>query len=64
MRGFPDWGNVPSYFGGFALIVAVISMRRDGRDRRRSQAEKMAAWTEKREDSWEVILRNQSDLRL
>lgn len=62
MPGFPDWGNVPSYFGGLALIVAVITMGRDGRDRRRAQAEKVAGWAEKRDDAWEVTLRNTSDL--
>jgi hypothetical protein len=59
---FPDWGNIPAYFGGLALLIAIITLSRDHRDRRRSQAQKVAAWVEEDEDGCKIVLRNKSEL--
>lgn len=59
---FPDWGSFPAYFAGAALVIAVYSMGRDRRDRHRSQAVKVAAWTENHEDGYTIFVRNKSDL--
>jgi hypothetical protein len=63
MTSFPDWGNVPEYFSGLALLVAVATFSRARRDALRSQADKVAAWGAEPEDGRpKIVLRNSSDL--
>jgi hypothetical protein len=62
MSGFPDWGNVPEYFSGLALVLAVITFNRTHQEQQRSQAEKVAAWGVGDIGHYKIIVRNQSDL--
>jgi hypothetical protein len=63
MTSFPGWGNVPEYFSGLALLVAVASFGRARRDALRSQADKVAAWGAQADDGKpQIVLRNSSDL--
>ncbi|WP_204807163.1 hypothetical protein [Mycobacterium riyadhense] len=59
-----DWGTVPAYFGGFALLVTAGTLWRDYRERARDQANKVAAWVKKGLDGedHQVLLKNASDL--
>jgi hypothetical protein len=59
---FPDWGNIPAYFGGLALLIAIYTLSRDHRERRRSQADKVVAWAERAGDGYKVFVRNKSEL--
>jgi hypothetical protein len=59
------WGNVPSYFGGIALILTVVILMRDRRERIRSQADHIAAWVQRSQDPKEahrVVIKNASNL--
>jgi hypothetical protein len=62
MSGFPDWGNVPEYFSGLALVLTVITFNRARQEQQRTQAEKVAAWGAGDDGHYKLILRNQSDL--
>lgn len=61
-----DWGSVPAYFGGLALLLTVYTLVRDRSERRRKQASQVAAWAESRvsEDGrrYYITMRNASDL--
>jgi hypothetical protein len=60
-----DWGSVPAYFGGIALVLTLTVLVRDRRERVRAQADKIAAWVQRgREDNepHRVVIRNAGDL--
>ncbi|MCU1697635.1 MAG: hypothetical protein JWR34_3698 [Mycobacterium sp.] len=59
-----DWGTVPAYFGGFALIATAFTFWRDADERKREQANKIAAWVEVVVDgrSRHVVIKNSSEL--
>jgi hypothetical protein len=62
-----EWGNVPAYFGGIALLLTIVTLQRDHREKSRAQASKVAAWTvppPRGEDDtkFRVFLRNASEL--
>ncbi len=62
-----DWGSLPAYFGGLALVLTVMTLRRDRRDKHREQAARVAAWATTRQATggpqhFIVQLRNGSDL--
>jgi hypothetical protein len=60
---FPDWGTVPGYIGGLALLLTVITIRNDRIEKRREQANKVAAWPLRDESgAWKIAMRNASDL--
>ncbi len=57
-----DWGSVPAYFGGLALLATCYVIGRDRSEKMRVNAEKVAAWAVKDEEGWRILVRNAGDL--
>ncbi|MEU8635997.1 hypothetical protein AB0C38_27860 [Amycolatopsis sp. NPDC048633] len=60
-----DWGNVPAYFGGLALVLTLTVVQRDRREKVRDQANKVAAWVQRSRTENEphrILIKNASDL--
>jgi hypothetical protein len=62
-----DWGSVPAYFGGLALLLTIVTLQRDHKERRGAQASKVAAWAvppshADGETKFHIRLRNASEL--
>jgi hypothetical protein len=58
-----DWGSVPAYFGGLALVLTIMVMLRDRQEKIRGQANQIAAWVERSYDDSEphrVVVKNAS----
>lgn len=58
-----DWGTVPAYFGGVALLLTAWTMFKGQRADIREQANQVAAWVERDDDGKTVLkMKNASDL--
>ncbi|GAB3166213.1 hypothetical protein GCM10027258_89980 [Amycolatopsis stemonae] len=60
-----DWGSVPAYFGGLALVLTLTVIQRDRREKVRDQANKVAAWVQRSrdyQDPHRIVIKNASDL--
>jgi hypothetical protein len=57
-----EWGDVPSYFGGLALLVTIGIVSRDRREKERLQADRVAAWATRNDSGFQLFVRNASDL--
>ncbi|MFJ1761544.1 hypothetical protein ACIOD2_14580 [Amycolatopsis sp. NPDC088138] len=60
-----DWGSVPAYFGGIALVLTLIVLFRDRREKIRAQADRVAAWVQRGRADGElhrVVVKNAGDL--
>ena len=64
-RPMVDWGNVPAYFGGLALVLTLTVILRDRREKVRAQVNRIAAWVQRGRVDGEphrVVVKNASDL--